>query len=517
MSLGSAYGYSMGGDPYNFGTMMLPAAGTPLQSTMNTMGYGGAIPGYTGYNTGQTASYQQQLAGQAAQAAGITGMYAAPSQSPYSPGTFVQVDPSQLPSNYNSKYAIGYVMPNGQLQQITDLQAAQMGMTASNVQNIGFNQYMTLAAAPPQQAPQQSLQSVQAYAGMNSQAQQAALAASQATGMYATPGQMMAPGYNNAGASFYQLDPTTQQQYLEAYHDPQSAMQAWVNNSNAAIAQAGGGQGLAAAGTPTETMTAQQQYFNQAQQYAQTYGQYYAPSAPGQTAQAGTNAPQAGQQTLAGQQQQFSQNLQTQQFQQQSAEQYLQLLSQLQGPADYGQYLKVLGSTPSGIQGLVGAAAGNYIPGGGATGVAPQGQSLQNLVGAATGYGGQPNMPGQPQQGAAPGQSQYQQTYQNLMNAYNGQAGTGTGANAATSTPPQSGTASPGGMNYNDFMATAQGLPPPSQIAPQAFGQMAPSQQQMLGSMYSNLGYAPGDINSMYQQSLPKYASGSSAGNFKLV
>ena len=61
MSLGSAYGYSMGGNPYNFGSMMLPQAGTPLQSTMNTLGSGGAIPGVTGFNTGTTAGYQAQL------------------------------------------------------------------------------------------------------------------------------------------------------------------------------------------------------------------------------------------------------------------------------------------------------------------------------------------------------------------------------------------------------------------------------------------------------------------------
>jgi hypothetical protein len=231
-------------------------------------------------------------------------------------------------------------------------------------------------------------------------------------------------------------------------------------------------------------MAAQQQYFNQAQQYAQTYGQYYAPNAPGQAGAAGTNAPQAGQQTLAGQQQAFTENLQTQQFQQQAAQSYLQLLSQLQGPADYGQYLKVLGSTPQGLQGLVGAAAGNYIPGGGTTGQAPQAQTLQNLVGAATGGG----------------------------------AG-GSGTNAATTTPQQQqpGTASPGGQNYQDFLATAQGLPPPSQIAPQSFNAMNASQKQMLGSMYGNIGYAPMDINSLYNQSLPKFASGSASGSFRLV
>jgi hypothetical protein len=486
MSLGSAYGYSMGGNPYNFGSQMLPPAGTPLQSTMNTLGYGGAIPGYTGYNTGQTLTQQQQAAAQAAQTAGITGVYTAPGQSPYSPGTFVQVPQNQLPASFTQaggNYAIGYVTPTGQVQQLSQQQAQAMGYNPANAAQVGYDQFMQLTKAPPTGTPTLSLQAQQAYQGMNTQAQQAALAASGATGMYQQPGTIYAPGTNLSGQTFQQLDQNTQQSYMMAYKgDPNAAMQAWVNDSNAAINQAitaAGGQAQTP-GQPTipaqETMAAQQQYFNQAQNLAQTYGQYYAPSAPGQAAQPGVNAPQAGQTTQS-----------YQQFQQQAAQSYLSLLSQLQGPQDYGQYLKVLGSTPSGIQGLVGAAAGNYVPGTGVSGTAPQAQTLQNLVGAATGY-----------------------------------AGGGTGANAATTGQSQmqgtgGSTASPGGQNYQDFMATAQGLPPPSQIAPQSFNAMMPSQQQMLGSMYSNLGYAPGDINKMFQSSLPKYAAGSSAGSFKLV
>ena len=207
----------------------------------------------------------------------------------------------------------------------------------------------------------------------------------------------------------------------------------------------------------------------------------------------GYGVPTQGQQTQSMQQQNWQQGMDTAQFglsvqnsQQQAAQQYLTLLSQLQGPADYGQYLKVLGSTPQGLQGLVGAAAGRYVPGGGTTGATPQAQTLQNLVGTATGYGGG-----------------------------------GAGSNAATDQGgqqnPGSGTASPGGMNYQDFLATAQGLPAPSQIAPQSFNNMTASQKQMMGSMYSNLGYDVQDVNSMYQNSLPKYAAGSSSGNFKLV
>lgn len=271
------------------------------------------------------------------------------------------------------------------------------------------------------------------------------------------------------------------------------------------IIQSGGGM------PSQQTLQSQQQEASIAAQQAGLTGYYNAPSmyTPGsfvqdpstggyyQVQSNGQLTPYSGTPTGQVQQgsagmgattgQQGTPTLALQQFQQQSAMQYLQLLSQLQGPADYGQYLKVLGSTPGGIQDLVGAAAGKFVPGTGVSGTGPQQQTLQNLINTATGQGGG-----------------------------------GTGANAATQTygtdqSQTGGAASPGGMNYQDYMAQAQGLPPPSQIAPQSFNAMAPSQKQMLGGMYANLGYSPGDINAMYTQSLPKYAAGSAAGNFRLV
>lgn len=613
MSLGSAYGYSMGGNPYNFGSMQLPPAGTPLQSTMNTLGYGGAIPGMTGYNTGETAAYQQQLAAMAAQSAGLTGFYNAPRQSQWSPGTFLRIDPSTYDTGQYGDQ-LDYVTPSGQLQRVSTTQAKAMGWDGdlSKMNTLPFSQAAQLENAPPQYLPQQTLQGLQAYQQLNTNAQTAALQQAQATGMYSAPSQIYAPGTNAMGGKFQDLDQATQQAYFQSNGgDWTAAMNKWVADSNAAgkaaTEAAGGTWNPNPQGTPTETMAAQQQYFNEAQQLAQTYGQYYAPGAPGQAGQAGVNGPQAGQQTLAGQQQYWQQGFQQEQFQQSAAQQYLQLLSQLQGPADYGQYLKVLGATPGGIQSLVGAAAGQFVPGTGVTGAAPQQQTLQNLINAATGaysQGGQgqnPNgvgylqgtaafnptqMPGyqpwmnqtlnqqmggqqangQMQSGQwtgggqqyAPtdqpfsasglpsglmrnqvntgmqlggGQGQANQTYGYLQNAASGGAGAGYGAGAAGPGLMQNqvntgvqlgggsggGSASPGGMNYNDFLAQAQGLPPPSQLSPQAFNNMLPSQQQMLGSMYSNLGYAKGDINAMYQQSLPKYAAGSSSGSFRLV
>src|SRR5215469_10940399 len=509
MSLGSAYGYAPGGNWYQFGAggATIPPAGTPLQSTMNTMGYAGGLPGWTGFNTGQTLGATQAYQQMAQNTAGMTGFYNAPVQSAYSPGTFLRIDPNTYDTSTYGNTQLDYVTPSGQLQRVTIPQAQAMGWNGnlSDINVIPFTQADMLERAPPQAVPQQTLQGIQTYAGLNAQAQQQALAASQATGMYTAPGQILAPGTNSAGGKFSDLDPATQQAYFYSNGgDWQSAMNKWVADSNAAIQQAyaaAGGQGtapgnLTTAGTPTETMAAQQQYFNQAQNLASQFGQYYAPGAPGQTAQPGVNAPAPGQETLA-----------YQQFQQQAAQSYLQLLSQLQGPADYGSYLRTLGSTPSGIQSLVGAAAGNYIPGGGTTGIQPQAQTLNNLVGAATGY----TVPG------TTGNPYAQTTGQQLNAAASGQGGGGTGANAAGGQLGTSGTASPGGMNYSDFLATAQGLPAPSQIAPQSFNAMAPSQKQMLGSAYASLGWAPGDINSLYQSSLPKYAAGSAAGNMRLV
>ena len=478
-NLSTAYGYAPGGDWYTFGAggPTIPAAGTPTQSVMNTLGSGGAIPGYTGYNTGQTLAGQSQYSSEAATNAGLTGQLYQPGQSPYSPGTFVQVDPSQLPDAFKQaggNYALGYVLPNGQIQQLSQQQAQQMGYTPSNTQNISYQQFNQLVNAAPQQSPQQTLASIQAYQTMNQNQNTSALATAAATGMYTAPGQMLAPGYNKAGSSFYQMPASVQQQYLSYYKDPQSAMQGWVNDTNQAIDQAtiaAGGTptaGLAADGTPQETLAAQNQYFTQANDLATQYGQYYAPGAPGQAGQAGVNAPQAGQLTQSMQQQNYNQWLQSQQQaektwqdQQTAAQNYLTMLSNLRGPADYAKYQQVLGATPGGMKDLVAAAAGQYIPGGGATtGVAPTPVNLTNFVGSAT---GQPD-----------------------------------------ATDPS------GQADMNSLVA-------PNQMAPQTWNALTPSQQQMLLGTWESQGYTKDDAQALFTQSLPKYATQTPAsGTFKL-
>jgi hypothetical protein len=235
-------------------------------------------------------------------------------------------------------------------------------------------------------------------------------------------------------------------------------------------------------GSPTagqQTLGGQQQQWQQAYNTAAQYGQYYGPG----------QAPAVGTQTQAAQQQQYNQWLQAAQearanqaLQQQTANQYLTLLSNLRGPADWAKYQQVLGATPGGMRDLVAAAMGQYVPGGGATtGQSPQAATLQTLMGQVGGVAGQ--QAGQPQQ---PGMDQAQ----NAM---------GGGTNTMGAQPQQ----------YN--------LPAPNQIAPQTWRNLAPSQQEMIKGEYEAQGWYKPDVEALFAQSLPKYAANApTAGTFRL-
>lgn len=211
-----------------------------------------------------------------------------------------------------------------------------------------------------------------------------------------------------------------------------------------AYAQQFGVWGTPAAGQPTLAQQAQQ---------AQQTGYYtpytYTPGATPQTAGSWTAGTPV--MTTAYQQQQ-----------QQAAQNYLQLLSGLRGPADWAQYQKVLGATPQGTRDLVAAAAGQYIPGRGATtGVQPQAASLQSLYDQATGASG--------------------------------------GSQA-------------------DLSAMQNTLVAPNQMAPQTWNALTPSQQQMLIGVWESQGYSKDDAQALFNQSLPKYgASAPTAGAYRLV
>src|SRR5262245_23280077 len=215
-----------------------------------------------------------------------------------------------------------------------------------------------------------------------------------------------------------------------------------------------------------------QQAFSESLSTAQMTGLFNGqPTLPAMTSYANQfgqwGVPQPGQQTLAAQGQYFNQGLALQTQNQKVVQDYLTLLSNLRGPQDYGQYLRVMASTPQGLQSLVGAAAGNM-------GRAP-----------AFGVTGAPTTPA-------------------TLGGFMGQAASG-------------GTA-PGGTSYADYQNAVSGLVAPSQIAPQAWNSMTNSQKQILLGMYEAAGWNVTDALQQYQASLPKFGSSTpQPGNVRLV
>jgi len=276
--------------------------------------------------------------------------------------------------------------------------------------------------------------------------------------------------------------------------------------------------GTAQAPTPgQETLASQLQTANQLGTYN---GQQTLAS---QLQQANMLGTYQGQQTLAANQQQFGQWAQAQQLsqtqwqqQQQAAQAYMQMMAGLRGPADYAQYQKVLGSTPQGMTDLVRAAAGQYMPGGGATtGVAPTPVTMQSFYNSLTG-GQQPStqqmMQGFQQPG---GQTQAAQPAAGMAwDPTQAQGAWNAGANPQLQ--QYQGANAPGGTQQN-AQATMSSLVAPNQMAPQTWANLTPSQQQMLLGTWESQGYTQDDAKALFSQSLPKYASQSSgAGSFRL-
>lgn len=262
---------------------------------------------------------------------------------------------------------------------------------------------------------------------------------------------------------------------------------------------------------------------------------------------------QQGTETMQHQQQMFSQQLQQEQEaraaqaqQQSQAMSYLNLLSNLRGPADWAKYQQVLGSTPGGMRDLVAAAMGQYVPGGGATtGVAPQAASLQSMMAQVGGYdyggqgGGQLNMPnvytgGQGSYGGQPGTMNTYSSWQGPNGEVNNQqAGTARGAYFSQQWPGVTQQPAGGGQVWGSGIGVGQqqptpqqqqqglgggtNLPAPNQIAAQSWNNMAPTQKQMLLGMYESQGWDKTDVEALMNQSMPKYATNAaSAGTWRL-
>ena len=247
----------------NFGLGQVAPAGTPTLAAGQATGGIGYIPGFTGTDAGQTQSELSTQAGTAQAAAGLTGFYAAPSQSQFSPGTFVRLDPGSYDSStYGTQ--ISYVLPSGQLQRVNLPQAQAMGWNGnlSTMPTISAQQAIGLESAPPSQLPSQTLAGLSGYSNLNTAAMNQAVAQAGQTGIYQAPAPIYAPGTNWAGGTFASQPASVQQAYYQSRGgDWNAAMQAWVTDTNNAMQS----QGYSAptAGAPQETLAGQQQAYSQ--------------------------------------------------------------------------------------------------------------------------------------------------------------------------------------------------------------------------------------------------------------
>jgi hypothetical protein len=297
----------------NFGVGQPAPAGAGTLAQGTATGGIGYIPGFSGLDASQSQSLLSTQAGTAQAAAGLTGFYAAPAQSQFTPGTFVRLDPNTYDTQTYGTTQLSYVLPSGQLQRVNIPQAQAMGWNGSltTIPTVPAQVAMALEQAPPSQLPQQTLAGLTGYSNLNTAAQNNAIAQSGVTGMYSAPSQIYAPGTNAGGGKFSDLDQATQRAYFVSNGgDWNAAMTAWVRDSNKAIAAASPGGVLPnQQGAPQETLAAQNQYFTQANDLATQYGQYYQPGMPGQAGVAGVNAPQVGQSTLGAQNQTYTQQM----------------------------------------------------------------------------------------------------------------------------------------------------------------------------------------------------------------
>jgi len=139
---------------------------------------------------------------------------------------------------------------------------------------------------------------------------------------------------------------------------------------------------------------------------------------------------------------------------------YLGLTSQLRGPGDLFQYLKVLGGTPGGIKDVVNAAAGKY--------------NMPRTGGGQVTVGGYSNP----------------SDINDLLTQ----------------------------MNDPNYGAEAQNLnlPPPNQISAANLARMTPAQQKVLLAAYEAAGYNVEDVARIFQNSLPQYAAAGGVGRVNL-
>jgi hypothetical protein len=403
-----------------------PNASYPGQGQPNPTGYPiNAGSGYFVGGDGRIHVGNPQGSGQP----GWGSQYGVPADPSWPVGTQVS-DPNQLTRPMSQSNISGATIGQGLGNAVSPGNLSWDYISQQLSAATGGNYNDAAAKAAYQQATGQSAQN---FSG----SQAANLSADQIAQIYAAGGASTPVGAQGQPATnFWSQQTTPAQQYAQQYQAQMGQMQQQPGQVAGPSAQ--GYQGFTSGG-------------------GYPAGQMYAPAGN-----------QGAQMTLAAQQQYYNQNLQNRQenlaewnAQQTAAQNYLTMLSNLRGPADWAKYQQVLGATPGGTQDLVRAAAGQYIPGGGATtGVQPQAADLNSLYQQAT--------------GGATGDQQALQQMQGSLVA-------------------------------------------PNQMAPQTWNALQPSQQQMLLGIWESQGYNKDDAQNLFNQSLPKYgASSATSGAFKL-
>jgi hypothetical protein len=458
-NVGTQYGFAPGGNwmTWGQGGPTTPAAGTPTSAELlNQMQLG------------------QGALGNALQTAGVTGQFAQPLPTQYTPGT-VLTAPSSTPG---LGPAYGVVNQDGSVtmassQSLQQL-AAQRGTTpqalTQNAAPVDFQTLQKLSMGPNQGPTQQTLAALQ-------QQYAQALASAGVTGQFRDPSQtadaLLQQGKAMNGQSFNDLPPDQQQFWLQwNANNPTQAAQQWARGVNGALQQAGyqnpaaqGQQTLASQlqnatltgqyqGAPTEAASEFARNLAQQQaQFQQTFG-----LSQGQLTGTYQGAP-------TEQASEFARNLALQQGQ--LGQQYLATASQLQGPQNTFQQSNY----------LRGAAANPNVP--------VYLQALQNNMGLPSfqATGGQAPTPASAA-GLAAGMGY-------------GSPASGTGSGTDTS------GGATAGWNYGDTLNAIKGIASSGAqaLGPGSLERLSPDELQAFGSGLGAAGYSLPSFMSQYQSS----------------
>jgi hypothetical protein len=226
MNYGTQFGFAPSGNPLTWGAggPQAPSAGTPTQAELlNQMQLG------------------QGALGNALSMAGVTGQFAQPLPTQYTPGTILTA-PSTTPG-LGPAYGVvnqdgSVTMASSQsLQQLAAQRGTSPQALTQNAAPVDYQTLQRLSMGPPQGPTQQTLAAQQ-------QQYAQALASAGATGQFYDPSQtpdaLLQQGKNMQGKSFNELPPDQQQYWLQYnQNNPTAAAQQWARAENGALQQAG--------------------------------------------------------------------------------------------------------------------------------------------------------------------------------------------------------------------------------------------------------------------------------------